>query len=422
MIHNSVRHGCLLLVGAWTPVALAAPPADGQLTRVRSRTFDIEYRINAAAQPVDSVRLWYTRDQGSAWQLWGRDEDRQSPLGFDAAEEGLYGFFIVAGNAAGASSDPPESGTQPQRWAYVDYTPPVVQLHPPQVDPRATDEATVWIRWTAIDAHFPPRPVELSYRVAADGQWQDLARNLANTGRYDWPVPAGLPGRIVLRVAVVDRGGNRAEAAGAFELAQPAPGQPAMAADTGEGEVVASLTGTTATIDEPARQRSRKLYEQGIWHRDRGERKLAMARLGDALKLNPGFAIALVDLGSLLYAEGDYEAALEAYQLSLKQDPYLRSAVEGVARVNIARRKFDQAGEQLWRLVRRNPDDVEAWLHLGDVAIYRGDELSAREHYQRAATLNPTATEIIERAQRRLADISGLRRRYQEYEQANRSP
>ena len=96
--------------------------------------------------------------------------------------------------------------------------------------------------------------------------------------------------------------------------------------------------------------------------------------------------------------------------------------MEGVAWVNIAGREFEPAGEQLWRLVRRNPADVEAWLHLGDVAIYRGDELSAREHYELAATLDPTATEIIERAQRRLADISGLRSRYQQYEQANRSP
>lgn len=421
MIHNSVRHGCLLLFGAWTPLALAAPPADGQVTRVRSRTFDIEYRISPAAEPLDSVRLWYTRDKGTTWQLYGQDEDRQSPVPFDAAEEGLYGFFIVATNAVGPSGDEPQAGTQPQRWACVDYTPPVVQLHPPQVDPRAADNATVSIRWTAIDAQFPPRPVSLSYRVAPDGQWQTIAGNLANTGRYDWRVPADLPGRVVLRVAVLDRGGNRAEAARAFELA-PAAAQAAAETNPDDAEVVASLTSRIQTIDETARQRSRKLYDQGLWHRDRGERTLARARLRDALELDPGFSIALVDLASLLYADGDYDAALEAYQLSLKQDPYLRSALEGVAKVHIARREFDQAGDKLWQIVRRDPEDTEAWLHLGDVAIYRGDELSAREHYQRAATRDPTASETIERAQRRLADISGLRRRYQQYEQADHRP
>jgi tetratricopeptide (TPR) repeat protein len=263
----------------------------------------------------------------------------------------------------------------------------------------------------------------LAYRVPPDGQWQTLERKLANTGRYDWRMPADLPGRIVLRVAATDHGGNRAEAARAFDVAPIQ--EPRKTPDNsvgGEDATVASLAGDTPPIDETARQRARKLYDQGIWHRDRGERKLAMARLLNSLELDPGFSIALVDLGSLLYAEGDYGAAGEAYQLSLEQDPYLRSAIEGMAKVHIARREFDRAGDALWRLVRRSPDDVDAWLNLGDVAIYRGDELSAREHYQQATTRDPTATEVIERAQRRLSDISGLRRRYQQYERAGSNP
>ncbi|MCP4250434.1 MAG: hypothetical protein GY778_25605, partial [bacterium] len=92
-----------MVLGAWTPALLAAPPADGQITQVRSRTFDIEYRTNPEAEPLDSVRLWCTLDKGNTWQLYGRDEDRQSPVPFDAAQEGLYGFYFVAANAAGSS-------------------------------------------------------------------------------------------------------------------------------------------------------------------------------------------------------------------------------------------------------------------------------------------------------------------------------
>ncbi|HUU82890.1 MAG TPA: tetratricopeptide repeat protein [Phycisphaerae bacterium] len=401
---------------------MAAPPTDGRVARVRSRVFDVEYHVNPAAEPLESVRLWYTLDRGSTWRLYGQDEDRQSPLCFNAAEEGLYGFYFVAGNATGTSGREPASGSPPQYWAYVDYTLPVVQLHPPQVDPRASSTAVVSIRWTAIDAHLPPRPVELAFRMAPDGQWRAIADNLANTGRYDWRVPEEVSGRVDLRIAVVDEGGNRAEAVRAYDLA-PLIATPSGMEVSGEGdEVVATLTASSRVIDEGARQRSRKLYEQGMRHRDRGERKLAMARLRDALKLDPGYSMALVDLGGLLYGEGDQEAALEAYQLALEQDPYLRSAVEGAAKVHIARREFDEAGEQLWRILRRDPEDAEFWLNLGDVAIYRGDELSAREHYERAANLDSTATEIVERAQKRLADISGLRRRYQQHGQANRSP
>ena len=51
---------------------------------------------------------------------------------------------------------------------------------------------------------------------------------------------------------------------------------------------------------------------------------------------------------------------------------------------------------------------METWLNLGDVAIYQGDELLAREHYTRAATLDPTATEVVEKARLRLAELERL--------------
>jgi tetratricopeptide (TPR) repeat protein len=130
--------------------------------------------------------------------------------------------------------------------------------------------------------------------------------------------------------------------------------------------------------------------------------------------LDPELSLALVDLASLLYGEGDYPASMEAYQLALKQSPDLRSGLEGVARVSIAQRSFGQASEYLRRILRNNPNDAEAWLNLGDVAIYQGDELAARGHYTQAATIDPMATEIITQARMRLDDLSWLRERYQQ--------
>ncbi|MHC4235527.1 MAG: hypothetical protein ACYSUQ_10465, partial [Planctomycetota bacterium] len=127
--------------------------------KVRSKVFDIEYRVNEAALPLESVRLWYTRDKGATWQLYGQDEDRQPPLAFNAPEEGLYGFYLVVDNATGSSGPEPTDDTEALQWAYVDYTPPIVQLHRPRVDPRAVDNRHLSIRWTALDAHLPPRPI-----------------------------------------------------------------------------------------------------------------------------------------------------------------------------------------------------------------------------------------------------------------------
>lgn len=413
MRHILVRHGCLLVVSAVTAAAVGAPPPGPHIARVRSKVFDIGYRVNEGALPLESVRLWYTRDKGASWQLYGQDDDRQPPLAFNAPEEGLYGFYLVVTNAAGSSGPEPSGDTEPLQWVYVDYTPPIVQLHRPRIDPRAADSGTVSIRWTALDAHLPPRPIELAYRLAPDGKWQVIAGNLANTGRYDWRVPKDLQGRVVTRITVADLGGNTVEAAATFDLTlMPKPGSAPGHLRDGDGQAVAALAGHVREISEEDRQRSAKLYQQGLWHRDRGERRLAMARLRDALRQNPAMSVALVDLASLLYLEGDYDASIEAYQLALQQRPNLRSALEGSARVYINRRQFNQAAEHLQRIVRSNPNDVRAWLNLGDVAIYRGDELTARECYHKATTLDPAATEVITRARLRLTDIPGLAERY----------
>ncbi|MHC4608784.1 MAG: tetratricopeptide repeat protein [Planctomycetota bacterium] len=381
--------------------------------KVRSKVFDIEYRVNEAALPLESVRLWYTRDKGATWQLYGQDEDRQPPLAFNAPEEGLYGFYLVVDNATGSSGPEPTDDTEALQWAYVDYTPPIVQLHRPRVDPGAVDNRHLSIRWTALDAHLPPRPIALAFRLAPDGKWQTMADHLANTGRYDWRVPEGTQGRAVVRITVTALGGNPVVAATAVDVAPPPqPGDIPVQRRGEEDEAVALLASNVRQISEEARQRSRKLYQQGLWHRDRGERRLAMARLRDALRLDPTMSVALADLAALLYVENDYDASIEAYRLALRQSPDLRSALEGSARVNIARRRFDEAAVHLQRIVHNDPDDVEAWLNLGDVAIYRGDELTAREHYQKAATLDPAATDVIARAQLRLADLTGLRERY----------
>ena len=61
-----------------------------------------------------------------------------------------------------------------------------------------------------------------------------------------------------------------------------------------------------------------------------------------------------------------------------------------------------------------NPKDVEAWLNLGDVSIYKGDELKALQHYRNAATLNPASLDTIEKARLRLADLKQLAGEYRQ--------
>src|ERR1043166_3310260 len=121
---------------------------------VQTPIFDIEYKVNEAALPLESVRLWYTTDGGLSWSDFGKDEDRISPIRFRAPSEGMYGFYFVLTNSAGPSSAPPAKTTKPQQAVLVDSTPPLVQLHQVRAAP-GMEEITVQIRWSAVDSFFP---------------------------------------------------------------------------------------------------------------------------------------------------------------------------------------------------------------------------------------------------------------------------
>lgn len=410
------RHGChFALRFAVLAALICAPAAGAPPARVRSKLFDIEYRVSKASLPLSSVRLWFTLDGGKTWQLYGSDEDAQPPMRFAASHEGLHGFHLVVTNSAGASGAEPSSGTRPQFSIFVDYTSPVVQLHKPGGKVQAG--GVLPLRWSAVDGFLTSRPVTLAYKLVPDGEWHTIATSLSNTGRYDWELPEDLRGRILVRITVVDRGGNRSEAATAIEISaavKPPGPTPADPADGITQAPVAAeeLTAAMRIADRPDAERVRRLYQMAQWHRGRGERHLAIARLRDALKLDPNQSLALAEMGSLLYDAGDYAESLTALRLALAQQPELKSGLKGAARTCVALHDYESAAGYLEQVLKNHPDDAGAWLNLGDVAIYRGDEVAARECFGEAASVDPEAAETIEQAKMRLANLSWLGDQY----------
>ncbi len=398
-----MRHGCLFL--ALALIGAAAPaPTSAQTPRVRTRTFDIQYQVNEDALPLDAVALWYTQDDGQTWHDYGLDEDRQSPFPFHAPDEGAFGFLLVMTNATGASSAVPAQGTPPQQRVMVDFTPPVVQLHPPRTT-SSLGETVLQIRWTAIDTQLTSRPVEIAYCRPPDTAWLAVSADpLANTGRYDWRLPEGVTGAVALRITVSDQGGHRVDSEtqtveiptlrmppGA-EVQPPIAGAPAAAADD------ATLAGS-----KRARERIAKLMADAIAHRERGEYSQGIARLREVIKLDPQRTEAFADMAGMLARVGDYDRALGAYDIALKQSPNLRAALQGSAMVYKEKNDLPAAAERLRTILRYNPNDAEVWMNLGDIAVYQGDEALARDCYTRATQIDPKATGVIADARQRLA-------------------
>ena len=422
MLRKNTWHGCLslaplLLVG----IANAAEPV-----AVRSRDFDVDYRVNEASLPLEAVSLWFTSDEGNTWQKFGEDDDRQPPIVFHAPDEGLYGLYVLAENSTGPSSTPPTARTTPHIWVFVDETPPVVQLHPLR-QTLMLDQRVIQIRWTAIDAHLGARPIDITYQRGTDDMWYSIgAGHLANTGRFDWRVPSETVGAISIRVSVVDRGGHHthserrrlesAPVSSQVEVVDVSMDKPAVRVASPDPTTRPPIQLTAEPINRTtpirATQRASRLYREAMMHRERGEYTQSISTLREAVKLKPQWADAFAQMADMFYRLGDLDRARDAYEVALRQEPSMRKALRGLAMVHRRNNDYAAAAKSLRGVLRYDPNDAEVWMNLGDVAIYQGDDIMARECYLRAAQMNPAATQVVADAQKRLELMSDVSRRY----------
>ena len=441
-----MRHGCPLLISLLaanyavaqpagpTPAALDPPPADARtasasptdnpnepppptVPTVHTRMVDLDYAVDASALPLLAAELWYTFDRGETWQLYGRDMDLAPPMTFYAAEEGLCGFYFLLTNEAGTSGPPPSRGTEPHAWVLFEPRPLVVQMSAPSFIQDRTGRITAQLRWSVLADDDEDRTARLAFRQLPRGPWRELTDELPDRGAYDWVVPPQVTGEVMFRLTLRGQDGATRAAvtpAVAVPVVQSAPSGPVAAPAASQG-------GSDALVPRPApnrrlpsadeMKRARELLRKGRRHQLHGDYELAAARLRDALELDPEMPAALEALGASLYALRDYRASVQAYELALRYDPDDRDALEGLARTLVATRDYDAAEARLLAIVERRPRDVETWLHLGDIAICRGNEIAARRYYHKAATLVPQAASVVSRARARLEELPSLHRR-----------
>lgn len=412
MHKKALRHGCLTILCVFA----TAQGAEPRFSRVQTRVFDIEYAVNDDALPLDTVQMWYTLDDGRSWHAYGYDEDRQSPMRFQAPSDGPFGFYFRVTNLAGVSGDVPTSPTEPQARVFVDSVAPVVQLHKVR-QTSILGRRVVQLRWTAVDSFLTTRPIELEYRNLRDGDWIAVTPNpLANTGRFDWRVPTDLTGSVEIRLVVRDEGGHRvASDPQTFAVSRrgPSVGGPSTSPDNFQPRRTAS-TPTPETVSFSTRDRALKMYKAGLVFGEMNDPRRGIARMREAVKLDPLLTDGFAELGRMLYQLGDLDRALTAYEIALDQRPTLRKALQGAAKVYRQKKDYASAARRLRTILRYNPKDAETWMNLGDIGIFQGDELLARECYVRAVQIDEQASDIIEQAQKRLALMAEVSRSYQQ--------
>ena len=192
-------------------------PAGERPRMTNAKRFNLDYSIDAVGpQGVEKVELWVTRNGGRDWTLWTSDEDLESPMLVEVAEEGIYGFRIVIVGKNGLTSQSPRNGDPADLWVGVDTTTPVAEITSAAYG-KDQYAGHLDIRWTATDSGFGARPITLLFSDRSQGPWTTVASGLPNTGRYHWRVDSRVPDQFYLRMEVRDEAGNLCVA----ELTEP---------------------------------------------------------------------------------------------------------------------------------------------------------------------------------------------------------
>jgi len=391
--------------------ALAVPLMPPNTQWINARGFAVTYAIDdVGPSGLSKVELWYTRDRGRTWKLFGLDHDRESPIEFESEEDGLYGISLVARSGVGKGDQPPGAGTPAQMYVMIDATAPVVQLRHPE--PGTGDHGNfLYIRWRAVDQNLGPRPVSLYYSVD-EVQWQPIAEKVANAGNFAWPLPLGVPHQFFVRITVDDRAGNRAEAvtheAVVVDQARPkgrvlyvgprpkaeTPKAQSTAPSVHIGNVV--TTGPTVeptpavqpptptpaptpraevsapdpvTVDEDMRAKAIRLKSEADYYVLSGDFIRARALLADAIATWPSFAIAHNELAGVYYKLGRYDDASRHFGIAMKLAPSDPKPVFGMASVYLKARDYRQARAMLTRVVELDRGDMEALVRLASVCL-----------------------------------------------------
>jgi hypothetical protein len=187
----------------------------------------VDYEIeHQGPSGISKVEVYLTQDDGRTWMKWqdltrteaGRGDLTPAttlPVTLRLPErDGLYGYRIVPYSGVQLSNGAPQNGDAPEIRIYADRTAPFVEMFKPE--PDAKDANVLMLQWRANDTNLSDQPIRIYWSETGNGDWKSVITSVdgthANTGRYAWTVPPGLPLKVFLKITAEDKAGNIGEA------------------------------------------------------------------------------------------------------------------------------------------------------------------------------------------------------------------
>lgn len=423
-------------------VAAAGPP----LRYVNAQEVSVSFQSESTA-PIDTVQLWLSTDAGGHWTPHTEFERTATSIRFRVPEDGAYDLYLVLENAAGRSAPLPQPRSEPHVRLIVDTRPPIVQIHdarrvaavdaglalgaaggrntcstkedglPIAENTQSTPAAgqVLEIRVSLYDPHLSERALRLFFRKQGQSEWLDGGPVREADGHVHWQPPDDLVSETLdVLLLATDLAGNRAHDT---KLGVAAPRTDAGAAAQDEGRVtddegrtknvgtghdpssVATHPSASVAPADPHTRRMRVLARQ---HAAEGRYALAAARLEEALRQDPDASILHVDLGHAYFRMRRYDEAERSFASGAALLPEPMEALDGLALVAVAQRRFADARTHLTAMLERTPDSPQSWLRLGDVEHRLGDVQAAIAAWRRAESLSVDDPTMRERLSQRL--------------------
>lgn len=241
------------------------------------------------------------------------------------------------------------------------------------------------------------RPAELVRRI----NFYYEQNKLAEAGRLANELLQARPGSaegLNLQGLIFQRQGRLADARKAFEAAH-------TAAPENEDIILNLATlleksgdfARALTLFQEAEKRNPRSPEihnnLGILLARQGQIELAIAQYRQALTIDPLFADAQNNIGIAYGRQGNQAAALHAFEAVLKIHPAHTGALKNAGVTYLLQKRYASAITVLQKVVAQNENDVDSWINLGLAHAQAGQMRAARQCWQKALALDPTAEE-----------------------------
>jgi tetratricopeptide (TPR) repeat protein len=172
-------------------------------------------------------------------------------------------------------------------------------------------------------------------------------------------------------------------------------------------------------LSRDATTQARSLYNRAlIRYYDLGEHEKGLADFDQAIKLDPGFAMAYRARGAVYWEQERWEEAARDYSKAIELEPDHAGAYSGRGDVYTQLGKLEEALQDYNKAIELKPDDFGAYLKRGNTYYRLGQFEMALPDYSKAIELEPNDVGAYVGRGNTYAQLEQFEKAFQDYNKA----